>query len=265
MRRAFIMYPRELSMRSSCAGNTGSLALLILFILSAAIMPQKIAAQQSESILFHGVILDAETRAPLTGAHFIIGTRAAGASDLKGMFSLYAHTNDTITFTCVGYHPYRLVVSDTLHAREYVTGIWLTTDTIMIPSVVVIPRLGNMRAAIMAEPPAADQQMINASNNLKISTYQGLTGSNELGDPIVNYELIRQKQRYEAYEKGQIPSSQMVALSPLTLIPLIYILAKGLPENPEPPVPYISTREMSRLRALHDSLIYGTSPLQKSP
>ena len=258
MKRAFIMYPRELSKKLSCAGNTDSLTLLFFFILSAAFLTQEVAAQQSESILFHGVIIDAETREPLTGAHFIIDERAAGAADLKGMFSLYAHPYDTITFTCVGYRPYSLIVSDTLRAKEYVTGIWLTTDTVMIPSVVVIPRLGNLRASIMAEPPAADQQMINAANNLKISTYQGLTGSNELGDPIVNYELIRQKQRYEAYEKGQIPSSQMVALSPLALIPLIYILANGLPENPEPPVPYISAREMSRLRTLHDSLIYKT-------
>jgi len=242
--------------RSSCAGNTGSLSLLFFFILTAAFLPQDIAAQQSGAILFHGVIIDAETREPLSGAHFIIGDRVAGAADLKGMFSLYAHHYDTITFTSVGYRPYSLIVSDTLRAKEYVSGIWLTTDTVMIPSVVVIPRLGNLRAAIMAEPPATDQQMINAANNLKISTYQGLTGSNQLGDPIVNYELIRQKQRYEAYEKGQIPSSQMVALSPLVLIPLIYLLAEGLPENPAPPVPYISEREMSHLRTLHDSLIY---------
>jgi len=258
------MYPREHSMRSSCAGNAGSLALLILFILSAAAIPQRITAQQSESILFHGVIQDAATREPLTGAHVIVGSKATAASDMKGMFSLYARAKDTITFTCVGYHPYSMVVSDTLRAREYVTGIWLTTDTIMIASVVVIPRLSNMRAAIMAEPPAADQEMINASNNLKISTYQGLTGSNALGDPIVNYELIRQQQRTEAYEKGQIKSSQMVGLNPLILIPLIYLAAHGLPEKPDAPQPYISVREMNRLRAMHDSIIYKAPlPLQE--
>lgn len=256
MRRAYIMCPREHSKRSFCAGKTSCLTLLFFFVFASAILPQKTVNKQSGSILFHGVILDAETREPLNSAHFTIGSRAAGAADLKGMFSLYALPYDTITFTSVGYRPYTMFVSDTLRAREYVTGIWLTSDTIMIPAVVVIPRLGNIRAAIMAEPPATNQQMINATNNLKISAYQGLTGSNELGDPIVNYELLRQKQRYEAYEKGQIPSSQMVALSPLALIPLIYILAHGLPENPEPPVPYISEREMSRLRTLHDSLIY---------
>ena len=259
------MYPSGHSKRSSCEGSTGSLALLIFFILSAIIMPQEIAAQQSESILFHGVILDAATREPLTGAHVIVGARAAGASDMKGMFSLYARTNDTVTFTCLGYHPYSMVVSDTLRAREYVTGIWLTTDTVMIPSVVVMPRLGNMRAAIMAEPPAADQQMINASNNLRISTYQGLTGSNALGDPIVNYEMIRQQQRIEAYEKGQIQSSQMVGLNPLILIPLIYLAAHGLPEKPDPPQPYISEREMNRLRAMHDSIIYQAPLTPQEP
>jgi hypothetical protein len=48
----------------------------------------------------------------------------------------------------------------------------------------------------------------------------------------------------------------MLAVSPLTLIPLIYLLAVGPPEVPEPPVPYISAREMENLRAVHDSLIY---------
>jgi hypothetical protein len=172
------------------------------------------------------------------------------------MFSLYARWYDTITFTCIGYREYSITVHDTLRAKEYTAGIYLTGDTTMIPAVVVIPRLGNIRAEIMAERPSPNQEMINASNNLRMAVYQGLTTQPELGDPATNYEILRQKQRMEAYEKGQIPSGQMVGLSPFTLIPLIYMLVAGPPEDPDPPAPYISARDMERLRRVHDSLIF---------
>ncbi|MFZ2287138.1 MAG: hypothetical protein WAV93_09155 [Bacteroidales bacterium] len=249
------MSPRGPLTRSSFPGNTATVLPAILFFLSA-LLPLAATAQQQGPILFHGVILDADTRQPLTGAHYSISGARAGAADSRGMISFYAHYRDTVTFTCVGYKEYRMTVQDTLRAREYVAGIYLSSDTLMIAEVVVVPRFGNIRTEIMSERPAAGQELINATNNLRLSAYQGLVNAGRLGDPATNYELLRQRQRYEAYEKGQIPASQMVAVSPLTLIPLIYLLAAGLPEDPEPPVPYISAREMEHLRAVHDSLIW---------
>lgn len=255
MNSVFTTFPKGLWTKSSFNGKPGiSFPLIILLIL--VVLPQGIAAQQSGPILFHGVLLDADTRQPLAGAHYQVSGRTEGATDSRGMFSFYARHHDTVTFTSVGYREYRMTVQDTLHAKEYVTGIYLSSDTLMIPAVVVMPRIGNLRVEIMSEKPETSQEIINASNNLKISAYQGLTSAAKLGDPASNYEVLRQQQRIAAYEKGQIASGQMLVLSPLTLIPLIYILAVGLPEDPEPPVPYISAREMESLRALHDSLIY---------
>ncbi len=219
--------------------------------------PLNLNGQQSTFILFHGIILDSGTREPLTGAHYINMHSSAGAADGRGQVSFYARPLDTVTFTCVGYKDLRMVISDTLYAKEYTAGIYMSSDTLMIEEVVVRPRLGNLRAEIMADRPPADQEMINAANNLKLSAYQGLTSTSELGDPAMNYEFLRQKQRTEAIEKGGIPSDKMVGLSPFTIIPLIYILAKGLPEDPKPPAPYISARERQQIRALHDSLVYG--------
>jgi hypothetical protein len=251
-------------MRSSFAGKAPVVLTVIVFLI--AFRPQSTSAQQAGPILFHGVILDADTREPLTGAHYLVRSmnndasgergRSSGAADSRGMVSFYARHRDTITFTCVGYKDYQMTVHDTLRGREYVAGIYLTSDTLVMAAVVVIPRMGNLRAAIMSEPPATNQELINATNNLRLSAYQGLTSASRLGDPAANYEVLRKQQRYEAYEKGQIPADQMLAVSPLTLIPLIYLLAVGPPEVPEPPVPYISAREMENLRAVHDSLIY---------
>lgn len=253
MKKAFTMFPRGRLTRLFFAGKPSPAILLLLFL--GAITLRDSAAQQPGLILFHGVVFDASTRQPLPDAHWIIDGRAAGAADSRGMFSFYARRNDTVTFTCIGYRHFMMTVHDTLYAREYTAGIYLAGDTTMIPAVVVIPRLGNIRAEIMSERPSQNQEVINATNNLRMAVYQGLTNAPELGDPVTNYEILRQKQRMEAYEKGQIPSSRMLGLSPFTLIPLIYMLAAGPPEDPEPPAPHISARDLDFLRQVHDSLL----------
>ncbi|MDX9728087.1 MAG: hypothetical protein RBT50_02375 [Bacteroidales bacterium] len=254
MRKAFIIFRKGRLTRSFFAGRLSAFSLLLL-LFCVFNLPEA-RAQQPSSILFHGVIFDAANSQPLPDAHYKIRGRTAGAADSRGMFSLYARWHDTITFTCIGYREYSMTVQDTLRAKEYTAGIYLTSDTTMIPAVIVIPRLGNIRAEIMAERPAPTQEMINASNNLRMSVYQGLTTQPELGDPLVNYELLRQTQRMEAYEKGQIPSGNMVGLSPFILIPLIHRLASGPPEDPAPPSPHISARDLEHLRRVHDSLIF---------
>jgi hypothetical protein len=252
---AFITCLKEHSTRSSCANSYGRLCLTFFSVLVASSLLQ-LSAQQASPILFHGLVLDAESRQPLNGAHYMITGRSAGAADDRGMVSFYARHRDTVRFSCVGYKDFNMIIGDTLRAQQYVLGIYLTGDTLMIPAVVVIPRLVNVRAEIMADKPGADDATVNAANNLKISTYQGLTAATRLDDPASHYEVIRHMQAIEAGEKGGIPSSQMVSLSPFTIIPLIYILAKGIPEDPPAPAPHISAKELSRIRALHDSLIY---------
>ena len=255
MTRKFITCQKEHSTRLSCANSNGRFCLTFLFILATSSL-LRLSAQQAVPILFHGLVLDAETRQPLTGAHYMIRGRTAGAADDRGMISFYARHRDTVRFSCVGYKDFHIVISDTLRLREYVAGIYLSSDTVMIPAVVVMPRLVNVRAEIMAEKPGIDDATVNATNNLKISTHQGLTAATRLDDPAANYEVIRRAQAIAAGEKGGIASGQMVSFSPFTIIPLIYILAKGLPEDPPAPAPHISAKELYRLRALHDSLIY---------
>ncbi len=254
METAFTMFRKGRLTRLFFASRSPKAILLIIIFSAFAV--QDSLAQQSGPILFHGVVFDAATRQPLPDAHWIISDRSAGAADSRGMFSFYAHRNDTVTFTCIGYNKFRMTVQDTLRAREYTAGIYLANDTTLIPAVIVMPRLGNVRAAILAEQPSQNQDVINATNNLRMSVYQGLTNPPELGDPAINYEILRQKQRMDAYEKGQIPSDRMVGLSPFTLIPLLYMLSVGLPEDPEPPAPHISVRDMEFLRHVHDSLLF---------
>lgn len=230
------------------------------FIISIAVflfLVTDLRGQQASVFLFHGIVLDSDTRQPIYGAHYIIGNRAAGATDSKGLLSFYAHSRDTVRFTFIGYKDALLIISDTLLAKEYTVGIFMTADTLMMADVIILPKMGNIRSEILSKPTVPNQETANAINNLRISAYQGRTGVTSLGDPDANYQLLRQQQRTETFEKGGIPSSAMVSVSPFTVIPLIYVLAKGLPEEPPPPQPYVSQKDLEMIRAIHDSLIYG--------
>jgi hypothetical protein len=59
----------------------------------------------------------------------------------------------------------------------------------------------------------------------------------------MNYELLRQQQKNDAYSKGQIPPDKIVGLSPLLLIPAAYLLINGLPEKPAAVKPVVTDQE----------------------
>jgi hypothetical protein len=250
------MYQKD-RLRKLLSANRRSISCFLLPLFFFFFVIQSISGQEPAVSLFHGIVLDSETGQPLYGAHFIIGRRATGSADSKGLVSFYAHDHDTVRFTCIGYKDALMILSDTLFAREYAAGIFMTADTLKVPDVVILPRVRNIRAEILSKPTLPDQETANAINNLKISAYQGRTGVTKLGDPAANYELLRQQQQIDAIKKGGIPSSAMVSVSPFTLIPLIFVLAKGLPEEPPAPQPYISQKDLEQIIAIHDSLIFS--------
>jgi len=206
----------------------------------------------SQPILFRGVVVDAVTQEPVEGVQYFSDRQAA--TDANGLFSFYAHIHDTIIFECKGYRKTLFLVSDTLKAREYTMGLFLNPDTLFISEVVVIPRLGDLKTFMMTDTPVRSTEEMNATNNLKLSAYQSIAGIDQLGNPDANYQLLKQQQKTNAYEKGGIPSDKMVNLSPFTIIPVIYTLMRGLPEMPAPPAPYLSSKELGELRNIHKKI-----------
>ena len=207
-------------------------------------------------ILFHGIVMDAETQTPVPNTDYVINRIPGGASDANGKFSFYVNRGDTVTFTSMGYHSTTLNISDTLRGREYVAGVFLNTDTIVIGEVIIVPRIGDLKTEVMLMKPESNQELINAKDNIKISVYQGLNNQSTLGDPYTNYELLKQKQTIEAYERGGIPSDQIAGISPLLLLPAAYMLMNGLPQKPKPPSPRVSDKELEQIRKIHNQLIY---------
>ena len=199
-------------------------------------------------ILFRGVVIDASSLVRLPGSQILINRSRSARSEDDGTFSFYAYKKDTIIFRMLGYKHTSIVVSDTLSGKEFLTGVFLETDTLLIGEVIILPRITNLKAEMMNPSITTDTKIENARSNISIASYQGRTSQGKLGDPGTNYELLRQKQKVDAYEKGGIPSDKILGFSPLMLIPAAYLLIHGLPEKPVPPKPQISSKDLEDLQ-----------------
>lgn len=196
-------------------------------------------------ILIHGIVRDAVTLTPLGNSQIIINRSLNSLSDRDGAFYFRVNKKDTIIISQLGYKSMVFYIGDTLQTgREYAAGIFLKTDTVSIDEVIIIPRLANLKYDILNTPVSSTPEIENARYNIAISAYQGRISQGKLGDPSSNYNVIHQKQRIDAYEKGGIPSDRMVGLSPFMILPAAYLLIHGLPPTPAPMKSPLSKKEI---------------------
>lgn len=198
-------------------------------------------------ILFQGKVFDAGTLLPLADTRLSVNEKFSSVSRTDGSFAVYLNINDTLSFTRIGYKPSVVVISDTLAGRQYIAGIFMNTDTLDIGEVIIIPRNSSLRTDIMFARSTTSPEVENARNNVAVSAYQGRTTTGKLGDPASNYQLLRQQQKINAFEKGGIPSDRIAGISPFMLLPAAYLLLNGFPEKPASFKPDISDDELDRI------------------
>jgi hypothetical protein len=224
---------------------------LLIFILFNTLLFNSIFGQESinqgRSMLFQGIVMEKQNEKPLPNAQIFINRSFSSVSNDYGRFAFYASENDTVTFRLLGFKPLFFYITDTLTGKEFIAGIFMCADTVLIDEVVILPRLANLKADIFSPRSETSRQNQNASNNLALSAYQARMTQNKLGDPSLNYEVLRQRQKNEAYTKGQIPSDRIVGLSPLMLIPAAYMLLHGLPQKPAPLQPSLTEQEVNEI------------------
>lgn len=219
---------------------------ILLFLLSLlSLSSGQELSHRVKSILFHGIIVDADTKMPLTGSQILINKSFSSVSDKEGKFAFYVDRLDTVKFSMLGYKSAIFLISDTLKGSEFITGVYLNSDTLSIGEIVIVPRFRNLKSDLLNTRTRPDPQVANARYNLEVSAYQGKITQNKLGDPATNFEFLRQKQFAEAYTKGQIPSDRILGLSPFMVIPAVYLLMNGLPDKPSPLQPSLSDYEIN--------------------
>lgn len=220
--------------------------LFLLFILLKPVFSQE-NDQPGIKIFFQGRVMDSETYKPLPGSRLFVNKIFKSITDNNGAFALYVNVRDTLDFSSIGYETAKVIISDTLIGKQFVTGIFMTQDTFQIAEVVIVPRFSNLRSEIMNGRTETSPEVENARHNVAVSAYQGRTTTGKLGDPASNYEMLRQRQKISAYERGGIPSDRIAGLSPFMLLPAAYLLINGFPERPSPLRPDISDRELDEI------------------
>lgn len=222
------------------------LVIFSLFIFIAASVCQD-NNHARPGLLFRGLVIDASTLEPIPNSQIYINSSMSAVSTDNGSFTFYVYRSDTVIFNSLGYKTTKYFVSDTLKGIEFNAGIFMRSDTVEIGEVIIIPRRLTLRSEIMNAPARSPGIMDNARNNVAVSAYQGRISQSQLGDPSDNYAVISQRQKINAYEKGGIPSDQIVGLNPLLLIPAAYMLIKGFPEKPGPMNSSLTPEEVDQI------------------
>jgi hypothetical protein len=207
----------------------------------------QVKEKEDSRILFRGQIIDASDFTPVPNSQILINNTFSSVSGVNGNFSFYVNRRDTVVFKSLGYKPSVMQISDTLAGSEYVTGIYMSSDTLSIGEVIIVPGYINLKSEIMNSKSRTPTTLDNARYNVAVSAYQGKYSQSILGNPDENYNVISHRQKVDAFEKGGIPSEHIAGINPLILIPAAYILLHGLPESAPPMSPQVTDEEMQQI------------------
>ncbi len=224
----------------------------LLLILFAEIFIFRLFSQVTDNsanrILFQGLVLDAQTSAKISGSQIVINRKFSSVSTTDGTFAFYVNRKDTVIFYSLGYMPTTMLISDTLSGKDFIAGIYMKSDTLSIGEVIIVPRFSNIKSKMLSGRSPESSTIDNAKYNVAVSSYQGRNSISSMNDPASNYAAIRQKQTIRAYERGGIPSDQMLGFNALVLIPAAYMLLKGLPPKPDAYKPEITPYELDLIQ-----------------
>lgn len=164
---------------------------VLLYIL--AVIPSIYGQEEthgSNQVLFHGIVMDSESKTPLAGSQIIINRAFSSISDGEGKYAFYVNRRDTVKFSMLGYKPVILHISDTLRGNEFIAGIYMNTDTLSIDEIVIVPRIRTLKSDLLRPGSEPNPELENAKYNLEVSAYQGKIAQSKLGDPDMNYKYL---------------------------------------------------------------------------
>ena len=151
----------------------------------------QVKENSDDKILFRGLVIDASTFSPVSNSQIMINNTFSSVSGVDGSFFFYVNSYDTVSFRSLGYKESVMTVSDTLHGTEFITGIYLNTDTLSIGEVIIIPGYKNLKSEILNSKSKVPTGMDNARYNVAVSAYQGKNSTGILGNPDDNYAAIK--------------------------------------------------------------------------
>ena len=96
-------------------------------------------SQDKGNVFVTGVVCDRDSIRPLPEAIFRLGKEVRGV-DKQGRFSLSVQVGDTLRFSHIGYVPMQVVIPDSLRENDFLLGVFMVRDTVLLSEVLILPR-----------------------------------------------------------------------------------------------------------------------------
>lgn len=160
-----------------------------------------------DSLTISGIVLDSDSLSSLPNVHITTHKNTGTVSDVLGQFAFKANVNDTLTFSFIGYKDYVFTIPDTLKYKNYMMGVILNRDTILLSEIIILPWLNKnqFKEAFINNQP--DIQTVNATRNLNMMKYTSHAYAPTWGaSDMVEYQLKQYAQSVEY--KGMVSPSQ---------------------------------------------------------
>ena len=115
-------------------------------------------SQDKGNVFVTGVVCDRDSIRPLPEAIFRLGKEVRGV-DKQGRFSLSVQVGDTLRFSHIGYVPMQVVIPESLRENDFLLGVFMVRDTVLLSEVLILPRF-------LTGDYKSNAFLMNAQNNL---------------------------------------------------------------------------------------------------
>ncbi|MCT4614132.1 MAG: carboxypeptidase-like regulatory domain-containing protein [Marinifilaceae bacterium] len=186
------------------------LLVILSFLMLSSTQAQQI---RTDSIFITGAIWDADNVNSLPYTHFKFKNKSkSGMADKNGKFQFWVSIGDTIQYSYIGYHNTEFSISDSLIDNNYITGVFLTKDTVNIEEVLILPRFGDFAREFLGTQ-VNTKEYVRAVNNINTAKYVALTTSPKQMDATANIKMMIDQHISYNENKAFIPTSQMIGVS----------------------------------------------------
>ncbi|MDE6450847.1 MAG: carboxypeptidase-like regulatory domain-containing protein [Odoribacter sp.] len=147
----------------------------------------------SDSVVFSGIVINTLTDEGLADVHCRYAKTKGCVSDENGFFRLSVQRGDSVVFTYVGFRPCVVVIPDSLYEREYVLGVFMSPDTLLLSEALILRRRQDVW----------QQNMVHLRNNMSGILQQAFAPVKEM-DAAQNQRMMVDNYARSIEMKGHV-------------------------------------------------------------
>lgn len=183
---------------------------------------------------FTGIVFTKDSLKNTSGVSIQINNKKMVISKENGHFSFYADPKDTIQIFKDGFKNIGLIIPDSINAEENLIGIFMAKDFVDAKNVLILPKVDDAYMKNMMLSSKSDNQLQNAKHNLKLVTYQAMTGKDNEWDASQNQKNTLRQYESNVEYKCMIPPDKMLMFTKIipykNKIEKDDVRAKNIPE-----------------------------------